>query len=319
MLMTGRRTVSRIDRIFCADWGKEERKRAVYEVVVPERLVRRVARDVRTVAALLGYASGLGESALVTFDAPIGVPESFIDAVRRTLWGHRVRGFLDWLDLASLERCTSADDWSLVTPFFKVPRGKGSLKRFEETAGRHGVDLRRRIELQTGGKPAFVTGGIPGSVGSAARDIWKGLVAARRQGAQFQVWPFEVPAVDLVENDVLIVAEIYPRAAYATALIDVTPRPRMSVSKTKAAVRRRAIDALLAARWVGANEARFENVDEARANEDDFDALMTAAALLRCRLEALPMWSSPLCSPASEGGILGTGSVDLTLQEKKFG
>jgi hypothetical protein len=305
-------------RIICADWGKEEKKRAVYEAIVADRLVRRVASDVRTVSALLGYAAGLGAGILVAFDAPLGVPESFIEAVRKTSTVPRIDGFVDWLLAASLDHCKKAHDWSLSAPFFQVPAGDGALGRFEAAAKRYGVELRRRIEKQTGGKSVFITAGLPGSVGSAARDIWQGLVAARKQGTPFSLWPFEGTLDELLLGGAPVVAEIYPRAAYSTALVDHEPRARMSLAKTDADTRRRAVHRLLSVRWVGATGVRFENLDEARANEDDFDALMTAAALLRCQLEGLPLWAAPLHAPSMEGGILTTGSVDLTLPEKAF-
>ena len=62
----------------------------------------------------------------------------------------------------------------------------------------------------------------------------------------------------------------------------------------------------------------IENLTEAETNEDDFDACVTAAALLRCVLEHLPLYASPLDTRA-EGGILGTGSVNLDLSEQTFG
>ncbi len=306
-----------VDRIICADWSKEPARRAVYLANLSDRVVRRVAAEVHEVRALLSYANGLGGRTLVAFDAPLGLPESFITAVRAA-GAPPAAGFLDWLSTASLDHCTGAHDWSLAAPFFRVPAGEGALGRFEAAARRQGVDLRRRIERQTGGKSVFITAGIPGSVGSAARDLWKGLVNARKAKLPFTVWPFDGPLDPLLARDVPVVAETYPRAAYATALCDAAPRARMALSKTKASVRSSALDRLLSTRWVRATGARFEDLDRARSGEDDFDALMTAAALLRCQVEGLPLWAAPLHAPSIEGGILATGSIDLTLPETTF-
>ena len=89
------------------------------------------------------------------------------------------------------------------------------------------------------------------------------------------------------------------------------------VAKTAAAVRRHAVGALRDARWVSWLHVTVENLDEAESSEDDFDACMTAAALLRCVLEGSPLCPSQLEAP-SEGGILGTGTVNLGLPQKTF-
>lgn len=48
----------------------------------------------------------------------------------------------------------------------------------------------------------------------------------------------------------------------------------------------------------------LQDLERAEANEDDFDACMTVAALLRLVLEKKPLASSKLIDPISEGGIL---------------
>src|SRR5271157_5335753 len=236
-----------------------------------------------------------------------------------------VVGFMDWLIDAKLEECKNSASWSVEQPFFRVPAGKGALLAFEHAAWRQGVKLCRRIDEKTGGRSVFITAGIPGSVGSAARDIWQGLVAARKASLPFRASPFEGPLEALLGAKVPVVAEIYPRAAYATALVDDAPRPRLAVAKSKEnkddrgkTVRDRAIEHLREAIWVKASGARVYDTESARDNEDDFDALFTAAALLRCLIEDLPLYASPLHAPAIEGAILGTGSIDLTLPEKTF-
>lgn len=317
--------MSTVKRIICADWGKEPKKRSAYEVILADRVVRRVATDVREVGRLLQYA--LDEPTLLAFDAPLGVPASFISAVRRTPGRAGVEGFMSWVMTASLDECMDANDWCVDAPFFQVPAGKGARSKFEAAARSQGVELRRRIELQTGGNPVFVTAGVPGSVGSAARDIWRGLVVARRTGMPFRVWPFEGDRDARLAIEGPIVAEIYPRAAYATALVDEAPRARMRIAKTdkkgalkseRNVVRSRAMERLLNTRWQRTASVRFEDTEVAVNNEDDFDSLMTCAALIRCFIEDLPLHSPELHESAMEGGILGTGSIDFALAEKTF-
>jgi hypothetical protein len=321
--------MSNVARIICADWGKKPEKRAAYEVLIADRLVRRVAANVHEVHTLLHYAAQGNLSTLVAFDAPIGVPKSFVTEVQKRPAGANVKGFMDWLLLAPFDHCDDAARWSPDAPFFQVPPdgGDGSLDAFVSAAQRQGVDLYRRIERQTGGKTVFLTAGVPGSVGSAARDIWKGLATVRKQKTPFRVWPFEGPPEVMVAVNGPVVAEIYPRAAYATALVDAAPRARLFVAKAdkkkvpkelRADTRVRAIERLLSTRWTETAGVKFEDIDHARENEDDFDALMTAAALLRCVIEELPLSSSAYHDPLSEGAILGSGSIDLTLPEVNF-
>jgi hypothetical protein len=115
----------------------------------------------------------------------------------------------------------------------------------------------------------------------------------------------------LLESSPVVVGEIYPRAAYATALLDA-PRPPLVLAKTHPDVRRKAIADLLAADWVRLNEVTIKIA--ANANEDDFDACLTAAALLRCVVEKLPLCLPRLDSARAEGGMLGTGSVNFDLR-----
>ena len=306
-----------IDRVLCADWSKDVSKRAVYEVMVSERLIRRVAGQDWTVSSVLQLASGQSKT-LVTFDAPLGVPASFFDALRADPSLASPTTFIDWLPGAGLEESETAAAWSIRRPFFRVPAGRGGLRGFEAAAAAMGVALRRKIERETGAKPVFVVAGVPGSVGSAARDIWNGLTESRRQGTGFKVWPFDGGLDDLLGSGVPVVAEIYPRAAYSTALIDAAPRPRLAVSKTRARVRLCAIRDLLATQWVAATGVQIQDTCAAAQGEDDFDALMTGAALFRCLAEGLPLFAEPLHRPEAEGGILGTGSVDLAMPERAF-
>lgn len=62
----------------------------------------------------------------------------------------------------------------------------------------------------------------------------------------------------------------------------------------------------------------IEGLDHAEASEDDFDACVSAAALLRCVLDGSPLCPPQLDFPAIEGGILGTGSVNLQLRPRHF-
>jgi hypothetical protein len=90
------------------------------------------------------------------------------------------------------------------------------------------------------------------------------------------------------------------------------------VAKTDARVRRDALATLRVAAWVRSHSVELRDIDHAESNEDDFDACVTAAALLRCALEGTPLCPPHLESCALEGAILGTGSVDLRLPHQTF-
>jgi len=325
--MTTGASTGPLSAILCADWGKEFSKRAVYAADVSARVVRRVSGDGWSVAGVLAEAQRWTStgSVLATFDAPLGVPESYLTALGRLPGAQPLPTFLDLLARArSMPRfydaTTVARDWFVERPFFSVPAGDGGLGTYVDAAARFGVDMYRQIDRMTGAKAVFIKAGVPGSVGSAACALWQELAYELTANRTFKVWPFEGEIQTLPQSTSVVVAEMYPRAAYATALLDVPPmsRARLVVAKTDAGVRRDAIAALRAASWVGSLSVELQDLAQAEANEDDFDACLTAAALLRCILEGAPLCPGQLESPASEGGMLGTGSVNLRLPQRTF-
>jgi hypothetical protein len=228
--------------------------------------------------------------------------------------------FLDLLASTPLmphfyDATTTARDWSVERPFFSVPAGDGGLRTYVDAAARFGVDMYREIDRMTRAKAVFIKSGIPGSVGSAACALWQELASELTIRRSFKVWPFEGDIQALLQSTSVVLGEMYPRAAYATALLDVPPESRapLVLAKTDAAVRREAIAVLRTARWVDSLSVSLEDLDHAESNEDDFDACVTSAALLRCILEAASLCSAQLPSQASEGGMLGTGSVNFRL------
>ena len=316
-----------LSAILCADWGKEFSKRAVYAADISARVIRRVPSDGWSVAGVLAEAQRwiLTGSVLATFDAPLGVPDSYLTALGRLPGAQPLATFLDLLARArSMPRfydaTTAAMDWTVERPFFSVPAVVGGLRTYLAAADRFGVDVYRQIDRMTGGKAVFIKSGVPGSVGSAASALWQELACELTARRNFKVWPFEGEIQTLLRSTSVVVGEMYPRAAYATALFDVSPASRapLVVKKTNAGVRRRAIASLQAASWVSALSVELKDLALAEANEDDFDACVTAAALLRCVLEGAPLCPAHLHSPGSEGGILGTGSINLELPPRTF-
>ena len=320
-------SVARFTAIICADWGKAPRKRAVYVADMPRRIVSRIERGPYSFATVLEQAheTAVGGPVLATFDAPFGVPISYLRAAAREWKLDPDITFLDLLKVAATREqffaaVATETEWSISRPFFAVPAGEQGLNRYKHASAKKGVDLWRRIDRKTGAKPVFVKWGIPGSAGSAAADLWQSLAVDLHASRRYRVWPFEGTLHELCESRSVVVAEVYPRATYATALHDgpIEHRAQLSVAKTHSEVRRYAIEALTQSAWVREHHVTLKDLAATLHNEDDFDACLTAAALLRCQIENLPLHESALSSPHAEGGILGTGSVNLELPRRVF-
>jgi len=297
----------------------------VYIADVLARKVRRLEVGAWSLATLLDEGDRWARRGpvLATFDVPLGIPDTYLAAAARLLsW--RSSTFLDFL----VHACSVRDffngtalpaDWKIERPFFSVPVGDGGLRSFESAASQYGVNLYRVIDRRTRAKTLFAKSGIPGTVGAATCALWQELGPRLAANRSFKMWPFEGELDALLKSAPVVLGEVYPRAAYATALIDgpTNGRPRLSVAKTDPLVRRSAVQSIQSVKWVRELEVEIEDRDYAEANEDDFDACLTAAALLRCVLEKLPM-TCPIDSPRVEGGILGTGSVNMALRERVF-
>src|SRR5207237_5390858 len=144
--------------VLCADWGKGFRKRAVYAADVSTRVVRRVSGNGWTAAEVISEAERLssGGCVLATFDTPLGVPESFLAAVRHS----SARPLVNFLELLNTARSmprffdasSVATDWRPERPFFSVTAGKNGLRAYQDVAAEHGVDIYRRIDRLTGAK-----------------------------------------------------------------------------------------------------------------------------------------------------------------------
>jgi hypothetical protein len=308
--------------ILCADWAKPLSGRAVYCCDVATRTVERVAppKDGWNVTEVVeaGLRRRANGPVLVGFDAPIGVSGSYLQAAitRVPEWSSH-KGFIDWLMAASqvtefFNETNECDLWSVQRPFFAIP--KSGRNRWEERLRCIDVDPLRRIDRLTRANPVFVVSGIAGSVGSAARDIWQGLVPLLKdEGRKISVWPFQGSLEALASGPGVVIGEIYPKAVYAIALSTELPERRslLPLAKRRCSVRRKRIDELVASPWVAEHRVRVDGLDAALDSQDAFDALMATAALLRCVLEETPLARPETDDPVVEGGILGCGSVSL--------
>ena len=294
--------------IIAVDWGKDVRKRAAYEAELPARAIRRLAISTH-LADIVEYASSLTPPVVVGIDAAIGFPATSWSRLT-TYRPNMSANFIDSLLSSSLPAdffypVARPDKWSPERPFIRPPAGRWSLKAFVE-ASNHG--LYRHVDHRLNGNPMFVMSGIPGSVGSGTWALWQELIALGSTST-FRVWPFHGPLDTLLKADIPVIAEIYPKACYGIALADSLPVPLLSIAKTRQGARHDALVRLRDAAWVADEQVTIEDLDAALENEDDFDALMSAAALMRIFLENVPP-SGPDASVATvEGDILGAASI----------
>lgn len=314
-----------LSAIICADWSKDSTRRAAYVAEVAARVVKRLGSGPFTLKSLVDAASAHSRdgSVLVGVDAPLGAPRSLLAATHRDLGLPPTATFIDWVTKASawpnfFARAVEGEEWSPLRPFFRVTPGADARNRMFRAMRERGVEPLRDVDTVTAAKSPFILSGIPGSVGSSVADLWpalSGILANRSVGVR--CWPFDQAQPETGAAGVVL-AEIYPRALYASALASEPPplRARLSIAKGDPKCRRAAIDSLLAQDWVQQNGVRFEDVEPGTTSEDSFDALLSAAGLLRCVLEGTPLgWSG---SDIFEGGILGLDSLNLSLPERTF-
>ena len=132
------------------------------------------------------------------------------------------------------------------------------------------------------------------------------------------MWPFDGNLPDLLAKRGVVLAETYPRLAYAAALAAHLPASRISVAKVASDSRNLACDHLHCATWVTANAVDLGELDRVRANEDDFDAHFTAAGVLRCSVEGMDLAEQQWIDPTAEGSMLLAGPVDPSSREAKL-
>lgn len=299
------------------DWAKDVGKRAVWVGHLDSRTIRRVSPPAPgwTLAGLLGLGRDLSAQSngpiLIGIDAVLGMPRKFFDEARQagTDTPHSFAELLPFLarEPTFFETVFTPATWNVTRPFFHVPAGSGTLRAFLERAGGRDV-LLRRIDIQTGAKPPFLVSGISGTVGSGTRALWQELAPLlEARPHDLKLWPFDGALGALLTGPSVVLAETYPRICYSLALADQLPIRSRPLAKTQLEVRRAYLDTLIGASWTQGRVA-IHAMEEARQNEDDFDAMIAATALLRLCIEGVPLDGSPTDAQA-EGGILATSAV----------
>jgi hypothetical protein len=291
-----------------ADWSSAPRARAVWLAATrPSASIRRLAPPAASwsLDALLARArrirDRLGGPVVVVVDAALGLPAIVVQRLGAS-------GFLDALQrlaaAGALAPPSSSARAEAVAPFFRVAAGRGALRRqIREAGGRSAIH--RQLDWRTAAKSVLALSGIPGTVGSGSRALWRELLPSLERRRDFALWPFEAARCGRAG---LVLAEGFPRAAYTVALAAQLPAAPRSLAKTQRTARLEALERLRGAPWRRAVGLRLSDLGAARESEDDFDALLLAAGLFRLHAEGRPLahW---LVDPIAEGGTLATGGI----------
>ena len=302
-----------------ADWSVDDGKRSVHVADTAGPSIRYEKNRGWSLGKLLDLGRRLSSEGpvLVGVDIVLGVPQSYWKKIQQdATWGARA-SFVDWLTNLDpegrffKETVSIPDKWSIKCPWFRVPKGSGGLRSFTE---RDESGFLRQVDACTGAKPLFATSGIPGTVGSGTRALWKELAEEiQKEDRDFAIWPFDGKDMDaLLEERKIVLAETYPGFAYAAALADSLPAVQIRIPKTKPEGRNQGCNRLQRLKecgWVSKYGVDLGSLDEPRNNEDAFDSHMTAAGLLRCKLEGRGFAECPWIDSTVEGSMLLAGPV----------
>ncbi len=308
--------------ILCAKWpGSERGSREVYVATPSDRSIRRLTapQEGWDVEALVKVAAASlpGGPVLVGIDAPIGMPRSLLEALQGR--DGAAKHFAEWLDAQNeldsfLAPVEAPGDWRPERPFFKVQAGPGGLQGFADAARLLGVEIRRDIDRRTGAKSPLIASGIPGVAGGSARDVWRGLKLSRTKTGAPAIWPFEVNLAEPGPLGSVVVAEIYPRLASGIALGVGRPPWPIPASNHDPQV---GLAALVGSVWFQQHTVRIEGHGGFEDPRHAFDALISAAALLRLVIEGWPLADPAREDRRTEGGMLGMGTVLLPAGDQR--
>lgn len=305
-----------IASLISADWSKDPKKRSVWVADIEARRLRKADPEPSgwDFKSVLGLAKTLRDAGpvLIGIDAALGLPSDYWRLAVEQSPPRRSDTFVDWLQRFAPEddffdTVTDPACWRAERPWFAVQKGTGGRISFTSKGEN---DLLRRIDKATGAKPLFAVSGIPGTVGSGTRELWKELIPLLAGKREFAIWPFEGGLSTLLDEHGIVLAESYPGLAYAAALADDLPASRTGIAKTCRSARDDACDRLARAAWVRDHRVDLGDLDAVRRNDDDFDACLTAAALLRCVCEQRALADLEWIDARVEGSMLLAGPVD---------
>lgn len=258
-----------------------------------------------------------GAAVLAAFDLPVGVPRAWAQSAGVGSFREVLRRMDDgaWplFDLPA----DTADQVSTTRPFYPRRPGGTSQRQLVDALGLGSVDeLRRQCDRAIPGAigaaaPLFWLVGAQ-QVGKAALTAWREVLVPATVWPHVRLWPMDGPLASLMEPGRTVIAESYPRAAYAWPL----GFPRAGWSKRSQADRRER--AREARDWLAASgipitidramhEALQDGFGPAPSGEDPFDATMGAIQAISVLEGLIPDAPPGIPQPVldTEGWILG--------------
>ena len=232
--------------------------------------------EVHTLITRLQAQAGAGQSVLLGFDFPIGLPRHYAHEMNlKTLRSALPKfGRGEWGNFFELSNTPSR-----YQPFSPLDsKTKGSKTALTNALGGSLDHVKRRCEREARAETLFFTMGAK-QVGRGAIVGWRDVI--RPALDQVKIWPFDGELVELIQQPGVTIAEIYPGAAYAPLGIVIGKLKR---KKSKQEHRAAAL-APLTTEWPikhalldGYAKRQFA---DGFATEDDFDAMVGVLSMLQ--------------------------------------
>ena len=292
-------------------------------------------RPAGRIARLVEAASRLTGPTLVLVDVAIGLPAGLFDAMRTAAERRDVVHVIDLLRARLpgdwFGEANQPEDWSIRSPYIRVPKGDGSLTAFVSSASAQGVNIRRAIDADTAARSPLILSGIPGTVGSGSRDVLGAL--GNLDSTKVAVWPFDGALTELLASGRIVVGEILSACALRSCAARRLSRRAFAPRGRKE--RRPASERPRFTSWNSSNGIKIVGIAlapgllvRARGDEDDFDAYLSALAVTRLLVEGVPLEDAalrrrtrdgrPVLDTIAEGGMLGVLATQLERRQRAF-
>lgn len=312
-----------------ADWSIDPRKRAIARAMrtADSRYVALAPEPVSHLGDLfdrLKAAAGVGETAFIGFDFPLGVPLAYSKSARfdRFLAALPEFGRGTWKQF--YEPANSEDEISPRRPFYPNRPGGTRRQHLVDALKLSGTkELFRQCDhptnLRSSTNPMFWTLG-PQQVGKAAISGWRDLIAPRlRRDPALHIWPFDGRLTELLTQPGIVIAETYPGEVYGHLELQIA-----ASNKSKLNQEHRRQDAAQLLSWADKNQVQLTDAlvsdihngfGDGPDGEDRFDATIGLFGMLNVifghRKSGEP--ATPTVRQ-TEGWILGLDAKTLRVQ-----
>lgn len=277
-----------------ADWSIDPRKRSMARAVRTANgsyiaLAPEAVSNLNDLFTRLKAAAGVGETAFVGFDFPLGVPRAYAKSagIQRFMTALPKFGRGAWKDF--YDPANSEEEISPKRPFY--PNRPGGTRRqhlINALKLSNTDELFRQCDhptdLRGAANPMFWTLGAK-QVGKAAISGWRDLIApGLRQDPALHLWPFDGRLTELLTRPGVTVAETYPGEVYGHLNLQIA-----SSNKSKLNMGHRREDASRLLGWASANKVQLsaaltsdirDGFGEGRDGEDRFDATVGLFGML---------------------------------------